>query len=153
MRPVLPRGQRTIARDPGSMQSMSPLDRHELISPLERALVVVSHPDDAEFGAGPTIAWLTAAGVRVGPPCLPAVGRVAAELPLPALLPVVAVLALVAVLPVLAVLAVLAVLGLGEVGLLAGTVLDADDPHRAAPRARQRAADTLAVVGDRGVGV
>jgi LmbE family N-acetylglucosaminyl deacetylase len=42
-----------------------PLDRHELIAPLERALVVISHPDDAEFGAGPTIAWLTARGVRV----------------------------------------------------------------------------------------
>jgi LmbE family N-acetylglucosaminyl deacetylase len=47
------------------MQAMSPLDRHELISPLERALVVISHPDDAEFGAGPTIAALTAAGARV----------------------------------------------------------------------------------------
>lgn len=44
---------------------MSPLDRHELISPLERALVVISHPDDGEFGAGPTIAHLTAAGIRV----------------------------------------------------------------------------------------
>jgi LmbE family N-acetylglucosaminyl deacetylase len=44
---------------------MSPLERHELISPLERALVVVSHPDDAEFGAAPTIANLTSAGVRV----------------------------------------------------------------------------------------
>ena len=44
---------------------MSPLERHELISPLERALVVISHPDDAEFGAGPTIAALTAAGARV----------------------------------------------------------------------------------------
>ncbi|HET9417533.1 MAG TPA: PIG-L deacetylase family protein [Candidatus Limnocylindria bacterium] len=44
---------------------MSPLERHELTSPLERALVVISHPDDAEFGAGPTIAHLTAAGVRV----------------------------------------------------------------------------------------
>jgi LmbE family N-acetylglucosaminyl deacetylase len=44
---------------------MSPLDRHDLISPLERALVVISHPDDGEFGAGPTIAHLTAAGVRV----------------------------------------------------------------------------------------
>jgi LmbE family N-acetylglucosaminyl deacetylase len=42
-----------------------PLDRHELISPLERALVVISHPDDAEFGAAPTIASLTAAGARV----------------------------------------------------------------------------------------
>jgi LmbE family N-acetylglucosaminyl deacetylase len=44
---------------------VSPLERHELISPLERALVVISHPDDAEFGAGPTIAALTAAGARV----------------------------------------------------------------------------------------
>lgn len=44
---------------------MSPLDRHELISPLERVLVVISHPDDGEFGAGPTIAHLTASGARV----------------------------------------------------------------------------------------
>jgi LmbE family N-acetylglucosaminyl deacetylase len=44
---------------------MSPLERHELISPLDRALVIVSHPDDAEFGAAATIAQLTAAGVQV----------------------------------------------------------------------------------------
>jgi LmbE family N-acetylglucosaminyl deacetylase len=44
---------------------MPPLDRQELISPLERALVVISHPDDGEFTAGPTIAQFTAAGVRV----------------------------------------------------------------------------------------
>ena len=44
---------------------MSPLERHDLVSPLERVLVVISHPDDAEFGAGPTIAALTAAGARV----------------------------------------------------------------------------------------
>ena len=44
---------------------MSPLERHELISPIERVLVVVSHPDDAEFGAAATIASLTAAGARV----------------------------------------------------------------------------------------
>jgi LmbE family N-acetylglucosaminyl deacetylase len=44
---------------------MSPLDRHDLISPLDRALVVISHPDDGEFGAAATIAQLTAAGARV----------------------------------------------------------------------------------------
>jgi len=44
---------------------MSPPERHELISPLERALVVISHPDDGEFGAAPTIAQLTTLGVRV----------------------------------------------------------------------------------------
>ncbi|HEX6138858.1 MAG TPA: PIG-L deacetylase family protein [Candidatus Limnocylindria bacterium] len=44
---------------------MTELERHDLISPLERALVIFSHPDDAEFGAAPTIAALTAAGARV----------------------------------------------------------------------------------------
>lgn len=44
---------------------MSTLERHELVHPLERALVVISHPDDGEFGAAATIAHLTAAGVRV----------------------------------------------------------------------------------------
>lgn len=47
------------------MARVSPLDRHDLIQPLERALVVISHPDDGEFGAGPTIAHLTASGVKV----------------------------------------------------------------------------------------
>jgi LmbE family N-acetylglucosaminyl deacetylase len=40
-------------------------ERHQLISPLHRALVIFSHPDDAEFGAAATIALLTAAGARV----------------------------------------------------------------------------------------
>ncbi|HEX9634802.1 MAG TPA: PIG-L deacetylase family protein [Candidatus Limnocylindria bacterium] len=44
---------------------MTDLERDELIDPLERALVIFSHPDDAEFGAAPTIAALTAAGARV----------------------------------------------------------------------------------------
>jgi len=44
---------------------VTPLDPHELVQPLERALVVISHPDDAEFGAAGTIASLTARGVRV----------------------------------------------------------------------------------------
>jgi LmbE family N-acetylglucosaminyl deacetylase len=37
----------------------------QLISPLERVLVVISHPDDAEFGAAATIASFTAGGARV----------------------------------------------------------------------------------------
>jgi LmbE family N-acetylglucosaminyl deacetylase len=44
---------------------MPDLEREELIQPLERALVIFSHPDDAEFGAAATIAHLTAAGARV----------------------------------------------------------------------------------------
>lgn len=44
---------------------MTEPERHELISPLERVLVIFSHPDDAEFSAGATIAALTASGVRV----------------------------------------------------------------------------------------
>lgn len=44
---------------------MSAPDRHSLITPLERVLVVISHPDDAEFGAAATIAAFTRAGARV----------------------------------------------------------------------------------------
>jgi LmbE family N-acetylglucosaminyl deacetylase len=44
---------------------MPDLERHELTQPLERALVIFSHPDDAEFSAAATIAHLTAAGARV----------------------------------------------------------------------------------------
>jgi LmbE family N-acetylglucosaminyl deacetylase len=40
-------------------------ERHELIEPMERALAIFSHPDDAEFSAAPTIASLVARGVRV----------------------------------------------------------------------------------------
>jgi LmbE family N-acetylglucosaminyl deacetylase len=44
---------------------MVELDRHDLIEPLERVLVIFSHPDDAEFGAAATIATLVAGGARV----------------------------------------------------------------------------------------
>ena len=44
---------------------MDELEREELLEPLERALVIFSHPDDAEFGAAPAIAALTARGVAV----------------------------------------------------------------------------------------
>ncbi|HEY8922059.1 MAG TPA: PIG-L deacetylase family protein [Candidatus Limnocylindria bacterium] len=44
---------------------MPDLEREELIEPLDRALVIFSHPDDAEFSAAATIAHLTAAGARV----------------------------------------------------------------------------------------
>lgn len=46
-------------------RAMPDPDRHELIQPLERVLVVFSHPDDAEFSAAATIAGLAAAGARV----------------------------------------------------------------------------------------
>src|SRR5438874_3422929 len=54
---------RNVNRD--TMPPMPELERHELFAPLERALVVFSHPDDAEFGAAATIASLVARGVRV----------------------------------------------------------------------------------------
>jgi LmbE family N-acetylglucosaminyl deacetylase len=41
------------------------LERHELIDPIRRVLVIFSHPDDAEFGAAPTIAALSATGARI----------------------------------------------------------------------------------------
>ena len=44
---------------------MSDTDRQTLLDDLERVLVVFSHPDDAEFLAAPTIATLTAGGLRV----------------------------------------------------------------------------------------
>jgi len=44
---------------------MSEAERHELIAPLERVLVIFSHPDDAEFGAASTIATLGAGGARI----------------------------------------------------------------------------------------
>lgn len=44
---------------------MTDLERHDLVSPLERALVIFSHPDDAEFGAAPAIAALSAMGARI----------------------------------------------------------------------------------------
>lgn len=40
-------------------------ERHDLVSPLHRALVIFSHPDDAEFSAAATIALLTASGAVV----------------------------------------------------------------------------------------
>jgi LmbE family N-acetylglucosaminyl deacetylase len=44
---------------------MPELERDELIDPLDTALVIFSHPDDAEFSAASTIALLTARGIRV----------------------------------------------------------------------------------------
>jgi LmbE family N-acetylglucosaminyl deacetylase len=44
---------------------MSDQERHALIDDLHRALVVFSHPDDAEFLAAPTIAALVARGLAV----------------------------------------------------------------------------------------
>jgi LmbE family N-acetylglucosaminyl deacetylase len=45
---------------------MNDLQREELLEPLERALVIFSHPDDAEFSAAAAIAALTRRGVEVG---------------------------------------------------------------------------------------
>ncbi len=64
------RGQYADARRPVNQRvpcakPMPDLEREELIAPLDRALVIFSHPDDAEFSAAPTIAALTAAGARV----------------------------------------------------------------------------------------
>jgi len=44
---------------------MPDLERDELITPVDRALVIFSHPDDAEFSAAATIARLAATGTRV----------------------------------------------------------------------------------------
>jgi LmbE family N-acetylglucosaminyl deacetylase len=44
---------------------MNDLERHELTAPLERVLVIFSHPDDAEFGAASAIATLSAGGARI----------------------------------------------------------------------------------------
>ena len=44
---------------------MTDLEREELLEPLERALVIFSHPDDAEFSAAAAIAALTRRGVQV----------------------------------------------------------------------------------------
>jgi LmbE family N-acetylglucosaminyl deacetylase len=47
-------------------QAMPDLEHHELITPLDRALVIFSHPDDAEFSAAATIALLTFAMLLTG---------------------------------------------------------------------------------------
>lgn len=44
---------------------MTEPERHVLIEPLERVLVIFSHPDDAEFGAAATIAHLAGRGARI----------------------------------------------------------------------------------------
>lgn len=44
---------------------MPDLERHELISPIDRVLVIFSHPDDAEFSAAATIALLALSGAAV----------------------------------------------------------------------------------------
>ena len=67
---VLARAQRTAREARGADfvtmgNEMPDLERHELIDPLERVLVVFSHPDDAEFGAAGTIAALRGRGARV----------------------------------------------------------------------------------------
>ncbi len=47
------------------MEPMTEPERHSLTEPLERVLVIFSHPDDAEFGAAATIAHLVGMGARV----------------------------------------------------------------------------------------
>jgi LmbE family N-acetylglucosaminyl deacetylase len=47
------------------MEPMSTPEPHALVDAIERALVVIAHPDDAEFGAAATIAHLVAGGARV----------------------------------------------------------------------------------------
>ena len=44
---------------------MPDLERHELISPIDRVLVIFSHPDDAEFSAAASIALLASSGAAV----------------------------------------------------------------------------------------
>ena len=44
---------------------MNDLEREELLEPLDRVLVIFSHPDDAEFTAAPAIAALAGHGARV----------------------------------------------------------------------------------------
>ena len=62
-------GARYVARTIGGSRydraAMPDLEREELIQPLERALVIFSHPDDAEFGAASDDCPLTARGTRV----------------------------------------------------------------------------------------
>lgn len=65
MRSAPDRGQPSVHAGAVAWGPMTSLEPHQLISPIERALVVISHPDDAEFGAAATIAHLAARGARV----------------------------------------------------------------------------------------